>query len=164
MKKLANWQNRQRTLGENNQKAISTFIEKDLTFLGITGLEDSLAWNSVETIKRIRDSGIKVWICTGDKLQTTLRVAKNLDLISMLNTQESIEIVNANNQDIQKVLSESLSRMRGEREAQDIEYLTVNGESLAIILEAKEMQNIFITLLASTQTAIFVRMSPSQKV
>ena len=54
--------------------------------------------------------------------------------------------------------------MRGEEEAVDIEYLTVNGESLAIILEAKEMQNIFITLLASTQTAIFVRMSPSQKV
>ena len=47
---------------------MSSFIEKDLTFLGITGLEDSLAWNSVETIKRIRDSGIKVWICTGDKM------------------------------------------------------------------------------------------------
>ena len=54
--------------------------------------------------------------------------------------------------------------MRREKEAWDIEYLTVNGESLAIILGAAEMKTAFITLLASTQTAIFVRMSPSQKV
>ena len=54
--------------------------------------------------------------------------------------------------------------MKREREAWNIEYLTVNGESLAIILEAPEMQNTLITLLAFTQTAIFVRMSPSQKV
>ena len=68
--------------------------------MGVSGLEDSLAWNSIETIKRIRDSGIKVWICTGDKLQTTLRVAKNLDLIGKLDSHESIEIINANHEDI----------------------------------------------------------------
>ena len=54
--------------------------------------------------------------------------------------------------------------MRRDRDAWDIEYLTVNGESLAIILETPEMQSALITLLALTQTAIFVRMSPSQKV
>ena len=66
-------------------------------------------------------------------------MAKNLDLISIVNSQESIEIINANIQDIKKVLSDSLNRMKRDREAWNIEYLTVNGESLAIILEASEM-------------------------
>ena len=66
-------------------------------------------------------------------------MAKNLDLISIVNSQESIEIINANIQDIKKVLSDSLNRMKRDREAWNIEYLTVNGESLAIILEAPEM-------------------------
>ncbi len=52
-----------------------------MTFLGLTGVEDSLQWQAAQTIARMRDSGLKMWICTGDKYETTLGIAKSCNLI-----------------------------------------------------------------------------------
>lgn len=63
---------------KNNAKNIllmqQTF-EKEFTYLGTTAVEDSLQWKAAETIDRLGKSGLKMWICTGDKLETTLCVA-----------------------------------------------------------------------------------------
>ena len=52
-----------------------------MTFLGITAVEDTLQWQVPQTIQRISMSGLKVWICTGDKYETTLGVAKACQLV-----------------------------------------------------------------------------------
>ena len=42
-------------------------FEADLTFLGLTAVEDTLQWQAEDTLKMIRKAGIRTWICTGDK-------------------------------------------------------------------------------------------------
>ena len=63
-------------------------FESDFTFLGITAVEDVLQWQAGETIERLRESGIKVWICTGDKQETTHSVARACGLTQATNPFE----------------------------------------------------------------------------
>jgi phospholipid-translocating P-type ATPase (flippase) len=51
-------------------------IETRLSVLGVTGLEDRLQCEVPETIKWIRDAGIRVWVLTGDKLETAIAVGR----------------------------------------------------------------------------------------
>ena len=56
------------------------YFERDLTFVGLAAMENTLQWQAPETIQMMRDAGVKVWISTGDKYETTLGVAKACDL------------------------------------------------------------------------------------
>lgn len=50
-------------------------IEKDLTLLGATGVEDQLQEGVQETLEALKAAGIRVWVLTGDKLETALNIA-----------------------------------------------------------------------------------------
>lgn len=53
-------------------------IESNLVLLGMTAVEDSLQKNVKETIQRLLQADIKVWMITGDKLET----AENIGLMA----------------------------------------------------------------------------------
>ena len=55
--------------------------EQELTYLGIVGIEDTLREQVPETMCMMRDAGISVWICSGDKYETTMGVAKQCKFI-----------------------------------------------------------------------------------
>jgi len=50
-------------------------LEEDLELLGTTGVEDKLQDNVALTIESIRHAGIKVWMLTGDKVETATCIA-----------------------------------------------------------------------------------------
>lgn len=47
----------------------------DLEVLGATAVEDALQDNVKDTIEALRNAGIKVWVLTGDKVETALNIA-----------------------------------------------------------------------------------------
>ncbi|KAG0258279.1 hypothetical protein BG011_003393 [Mortierella polycephala] len=49
-------------------------IEKDLTLLGATAIEDKLQEGVPDSIAALREGGIKVWVLTGDKLETAINI------------------------------------------------------------------------------------------
>lgn len=49
-------------------------------FIGITGIEDELQDNIKTTISTLREAEIKVWMLTGDKLETSKCVAISTDI------------------------------------------------------------------------------------
>ena len=70
---------------ENKQKLIDRLydiIENNLTLLGGTVVEDKLQDNVPETIKELRAAGIKIWVLTGDKLDTAKSIGYSCNLIS----------------------------------------------------------------------------------
>ena len=70
---------------KNKQKLIDRLydiIEKNLTLLGGTAVEDKLQDNVPETIKELRAAGIKIWVLTGDKLDTAKSIGQSCNLIS----------------------------------------------------------------------------------
>ena len=70
-------------------------IEKDLRLLGATAIEDKLQDGVPETIKDLKLAGIKVWMATGDKLETAISIGYSTNLIAA----ESNLIVVSNERD-----------------------------------------------------------------
>jgi len=50
-------------------------IETDMHFLGVTAVEDLLQDEVRASIRTLRDAGIKVWMLTGDKLETAKSIS-----------------------------------------------------------------------------------------
>lgn len=53
-------------------EVVSDEIEQDLRLLGATAIEDRLQDGVPETIADLKTAGIKVWVATGDKLETAI--------------------------------------------------------------------------------------------
>ena len=56
-------------------------MEKDLTLLGATGIEDKLQEQVVPTIKKLHKAGIITWMLTGDKKETAINMAHAVGMI-----------------------------------------------------------------------------------
>ena len=57
-------------------------IEKNLTLLGSTIVEDKLQENVPAVIKELREADIKIWMLTGDKLSTAYNIGLSCNLIN----------------------------------------------------------------------------------
>jgi cation transport ATPase len=57
---------------EERIEAVSGELEHDLCLLGATAIEDRLQDGVPETIKDLKLAGIKIWVATGDKLETAI--------------------------------------------------------------------------------------------
>lgn len=49
-------------------------MERDLRLLGATAIEDRLQDGVPETIADLKLAGIKIWVATGDKLETAIGI------------------------------------------------------------------------------------------
>ncbi|KAJ7137876.1 phospholipid-translocating ATPase [Mycena epipterygia] len=69
---------------DNREELIETVsdeIEHDLRLLGATAIEDRLQDGVPETIADLKRAGIKVWVATGDKLETAIAIGHSTNLI-----------------------------------------------------------------------------------
>ena len=57
---------------EAKVEAISSELEQDLRLLGATAIEDRLQDGVPETIADLKRAGIKIWVATGDRLETAI--------------------------------------------------------------------------------------------
>jgi phospholipid-translocating ATPase len=62
--------------------ALSDELEQDLRLLGATAIEDRLQDGVPETIADLKRAGIKIWVATGDRLETAIGVYSFFDLSS----------------------------------------------------------------------------------
>ncbi|KAJ2746909.1 hypothetical protein GGI20_000988 [Coemansia sp. BCRC 34301] len=62
-------------------EAVCEDIERDLMLSGISAIEDRLQEGVPETIFKLRRAGIRVWMLTGDKVETAINIAKSCRLI-----------------------------------------------------------------------------------
>ncbi|KAF8316939.1 uncharacterized protein EI90DRAFT_3158823 [Cantharellus anzutake] len=61
---------------------VANEIERDLILLGATAIEDKLQEGVPETIADLKRAGIRVWVATGDKLETAVAIGNSTNLIS----------------------------------------------------------------------------------
>lgn len=56
-------------------------MEKELELIGATAIEDKLQANVDKTIDAIKKAGIKVWVLTGDKIETAINIGYSCKLL-----------------------------------------------------------------------------------
>lgn len=69
-------------------------IEKDLTLIGSTAIEDKLQKDVSETIEQLKEAGIKLWMITGDKIETAINIGYSCKII---NNDMFQHIIDSNN-------------------------------------------------------------------
>ena len=88
--------------GHNKQKIIEKLydiIETNLNLIGCTVVEDKLQDNVPETIKELRTAGIKIWVLTGDKLDTAESIGYSCNLLSKEQRLFSLKTISENKED-----------------------------------------------------------------
>ncbi|KAI5832175.1 phospholipid-translocating P-type ATPase [Schizophyllum commune Tattone D] len=66
---------------EEKIEAVCEELETDLRLLGATAVEDRLQDEVPETIADLKRGGIKIWVATGDKLETAIAIGRSTNLI-----------------------------------------------------------------------------------
>ncbi|CCD22417.1 aminophospholipid-translocating P4-type ATPase NEO1 NDAI_0A02590 [Naumovozyma dairenensis CBS 421] len=133
-------------------QVISKYLEYDLELLGLTGVEDKLQKDVKSSIELLRNAGIKIWMLTGDKVETARCVSISAKLISR---GQYVHIIT------------KLSKPEGA--LNQLEYLKINrnacllidGESLGTFLKYYRREFFDVVLLLPTVVAC--RCTPQQK-
>lgn len=142
-------------------------LEKELTLIGATGIEDRLQENVPETIASLLTAGIVVWVLTGDKTETAINVAFSAKLF---NSQMDILKLVARSRDaaensikfylreIEKQVDESTLDSSKSR------ALVIDGKTLTFILDLKSnLTKPFLELTRYCSSVLCCRSTPLQK-
>ncbi|XP_067888575.1 probable phospholipid-transporting ATPase IIB isoform X1 [Heterodontus francisci] len=132
--------------------AVVESLEREMELLCLTGVEDQLQADVRPTLEMLRNAGIKIWMLTGDKLETATCIAKSSHLVSR-------------NQDVhifRPVMNrgEAHLELNAFRRKHDC-TLVISGDSLEVCLKYYEHE--FVELACQCPAVVCCRCSPTQK-
>lgn len=134
---------------------VISLLEKDMEFLCVTGVEDLLQDDVNDTIESLRRANIRIWMLTGDKVET----AKCIAISTGLKSKDQKEFVIANDKNTVSI-NEKLNNFNLKSNKDWI--LIIDGDCLAIALRA-ENEKIFFQAAMKAGTVVCCRCSPTQK-
>jgi phospholipid-translocating P-type ATPase (flippase) len=146
---------------EEKTKIIEEIVDKlesEIELLGATALEDKLQSGVPETISELQQAGIKIWVLTGDKIDTAENISHSCSLLH--EDTEKFRILDDLDTK-EKILSalEEFSKSNSKKKA-----LLIEGKvALAIVLADKELGEKFVHFTITCQTVVCSRVSPKQK-
>ncbi|KAF1353430.1 putative phospholipid-translocating P-type ATPase [Delphinella strobiligena] len=133
-------------------KVVKQHLERDLELLGVTGVEDKLQHAIKPSLELLRNAGIKIWMLTGDKVETARCVAVSSKLVSRGQYIHTIAGLKR-----KETALDALSLLHSRPNA----ALLIDGQSLAIYLT--HHREPFISLAVRLPAVIACRCSPDQK-
>ncbi|XP_070499057.1 probable phospholipid-transporting ATPase IIB isoform X2 [Chironomus tepperi] len=127
-------------------------IEREMELLCLTGVEDRLQEQVRPTLELIRNAGVKIWMLTGDKLETATCIAKSSHLVGRNQNLHILKSV--------QTRTDAHLELNQFRRKQDC-ALVVSGESLEICLQYYQYE--FMELATQCPAVVCCRCSPTQK-
>jgi len=147
---------------EREIEIVADLIEKDLRLIGATAIEDKLQEFVPETIEKLLEADIHVWMLTGDKQITAENIAKSCRL-----HREGTELIDVSDDVSTNVRGKIKDKLNGLKRANKVGKnnlltLIIDGKSLSSAMEA-DIRDDFISLCTSCKAVICCRVSPLQK-
>lgn len=155
-------------------EAANEEIEHSLYIIGATALEDKLQEGVPEAIETLHNAGIKLWILTGDKVQTAIEIGYSCNLLKqdmdvMILSATSSEEARAKIEAGLNKVASVLGPMRWDVKsrgfvpgAQTSFAIVIDGETLRYALDEK-LKTLFLNLATQCETVVCCRVSPAQK-
>lgn len=132
--------------------AVVESLEREMELLCLTGVEDRLQDGVRPTLELLRNAGVRVWMLTGDKLETACCIAKSSQLVGRNQSLHVLKSV--------QTRTDAHLELNQFRKKQGC-ALVVSGESLEICLQYYNIE--FMELATACPAVICCRCSPTQK-
>lgn len=132
--------------------AVKEHLERSLELLGVTGVEDKLQKDVKPSLELLRNAGVKIWMLTGDKVETARCVAVSAKLVSRgqyIHTVTKLKDWGS--------AQDTLDFLRNKTDS----CLLIDGESLTLLLS--QFRTAFISVAVLLPAVIACRCSPMQK-
>ncbi|KAK9104462.1 hypothetical protein Scep_021306 [Stephania cephalantha] len=120
--------------------AVADKIESDFILLGATAIEDKLQEGVPECINNLALAGIRIWVLTGDKLETAINIGES----------------------VMKQIEAGKSQVVSAKASSVESALIIDGKSLTYALDG-DMEKMFLELANDCASVICCRSSPKQK-
>ncbi|XP_074558346.1 putative phospholipid-transporting ATPase 4 [Curcuma longa] len=161
------------TIGPDREaqvERISDLMERDLILVGATAVEDKLQKGVPQCIDKLAQAGLKIWVLTGDKIETAINIGFACSLLRQGMKQICLSTINNVVAQDAKAAKESLllqitnaSQMINlEKDPYEAFALIIDGKTLTYALE-DDMKNHFLNLAVNCASVICCRVSPRQK-
>ncbi|GIQ82394.1 P-type ATPase, subfamily IV, partial [Kipferlia bialata] len=144
-------------------------VEKGLTFLGVTAVEDKLQEGVPDTLDALRQAGVRVWVLTGDKLETAVNIAYSSSLFPMDATLLRLEgehvraEMSRRGWSLKQATLAALNRLvKRQEKTRGQVCLVMDGNGLECVHLAKEDRRL-IELCSLCSSCLFCRVTPKQK-
>lgn len=169
---------------EEKLEAVADVIEQELTLVGGTAIEDRLQDGVPDTIALLADGGIKLWVLTGDKVETAINIGFSCNLLNNDMEMIRLQVVEDESgatsadqyvQELEATLDEQLryfdltgsdedlQRARHEHKAPpNTHALVIDGFTLRWVLDIRIKQK-FLLLCKNCKSVLCCRVSPAQK-
>lgn len=155
------------TAAENRtekMEALQDEMERQLVLLGATAIEDKLQEGVPQCIEDLRHAGIKVWVLTGDKLETAINIGyassvleAGMQIWTLRGPEASsgeVDLV----QEIQNITAAMNKQPDGPENA-----LIIEGAALTYLFETPERKQALLQLALLCKSVVCCRVSPLQK-
>ena len=151
---------------ENRKEKITEVVSKlenNMEFLCVTGVEDLLQDDVATTIDNLRNAGMKIWMLTGDKVETATCIsisagikAKNQKIFTIRNDEFDHESLNKDKEKLIEKLGDYVNKINIEPH-----IFIIDGDTLDLAL--KNCENQFFTTAMQAPSVVCCRCSPTQK-
>ncbi|SCU90430.1 LADA_0F04016g1_1 [Lachancea dasiensis] len=170
---------------EEEMERAADSIERELTLLGGTAIEDRLQDGVPDSIAILGQAGIKLWVLTGDKVETAINIGFSCNL---LDSDMELLVIKASGEDVEEegkppfdiVASlvekhlrekfhmtgsfEELDEAKKEHKPPTGNFgVIIDGEALKLALENAEIARKFLLLCKNCKAVLCCRVSPAQK-
>ena len=164
---------------------VSDEIERDLVLLGGTAIEDRLQDGVPESIALLAEAGIKLWVLTGDKVETAINIGFSCNL---LNNDMELLVIKTSGDDVKdfgnepaEIVENLIAKYSREKfglggtEAELLQAkkdhsqprgnfaVVIDGEALKLSLAGDVLRRKFLLLCKNCRAVLCCRVSPSQK-
>ncbi|EKX72656.1 P-type ATPase family member protein [Theileria equi strain WA] len=147
--------------GELISKCIDT-IEVDLELQGVTGIEDKLQDGVGETIEKLGNAGIKIWMLTGDNLDTSINIAIATNLLMLSSDRINLDSSSCPPEKLATCLKEHIKRIEEENDPTKHRCAIIDTISAEELIKDENCHD-FVKLFTLCHTVICCRMTPYLK-
>ncbi|KAI0559466.1 Cation transport ATPase (P-type) [Gracilaria domingensis] len=149
---------------EGAMARVADEVERNLTLLGATAIEDKLQEGVPDTLRKLERAGVKVWVLTGDKQETAINIGLSCGAID---EGMDVVIINEDNlEDTAAQLDRALGRwgalVQSDRSMEKKLGMVIDGQTLHYALE-EELQKKLMVVTHKARSVIACRVSPKQK-
>lgn len=157
---------------EATLERVSDTMERELILVGATAVEDKLQKGVPQCIDKLAQAGLKIWVLTGDKMETAINIGFACSLLRPGMTQICVTTPTSDtlSPDSQTVIKENIlnqitnasQMIKLEKDPHAAFALIIDGKTLAYALE-DDMKHQFLNLAVDCASVICCRVSPRQK-